>query len=97
MTNELPARHCDFTPGPGVTCARCGKPFGHPNHEAPEDVAAERDRLDLLDFHAPWEQETEGPTCSICDGLGHGYPGAGPCPIESPDPLYYADEMAAGR
>jgi hypothetical protein len=24
----------------------------------------------------------EGPTCSICDGLGHGYPGAGPCPLE---------------
>lgn len=26
----------------------------------------------------PWE----GPTCSICDGLGHGYPGGGPCPLE---------------
>jgi hypothetical protein len=24
----------------------------------------------------------DGPTCSICDGLGHGYPGAGPCPLE---------------
>jgi hypothetical protein len=24
----------------------------------------------------------EGPTCSICDALGHGYPGAGPCPLE---------------
>lgn len=24
----------------------------------------------------------EGPTCSICDGLGHGYPGGGPCPLE---------------
>jgi hypothetical protein len=22
------------------------------------------------------------PTCSICDGAGHGYPGAGPCPLE---------------
>ena len=21
-------------------------------------------------------------TCSLCDGLGHGYPGAGPCPLE---------------
>lgn len=20
--------------------------------------------------------------CSICDGAGHGYPGAGPCPLE---------------
>ncbi len=24
----------------------------------------------------------EGPTCSICDALGHGYPGGGPCPLE---------------
>jgi len=24
----------------------------------------------------------DGPTCSICDGLGHGYPGGGPCPLE---------------
>lgn len=24
----------------------------------------------------------EGPTCSICDGIGHGYPGGGPCPLE---------------
>lgn len=21
-------------------------------------------------------------TCTLCDGLGHGYPGAGPCPLE---------------
>jgi hypothetical protein len=29
--------------------------------------------------------------CSICDGLGHGYPGAGPCPLEergSQDPRF---------
>jgi hypothetical protein len=26
---------------------------------------------------AAWE-----PTCSLCDGVGHGYPGAGPCPLE---------------
>lgn len=37
-------------------------------------------------------QYIEGPTCSICDGLGHGYPGAGPCPLEErgayePDPF----------
>jgi len=24
----------------------------------------------------------DGPCCSICDGLGHGYPGGGPCPLE---------------
>lgn len=28
------------------------------------------------------EQMEEGPTCNLCDGLGHGYPGAGPCPLE---------------
>lgn len=22
------------------------------------------------------------PTCSLCDAVGHGYPGAGPCPLE---------------
>jgi hypothetical protein len=34
----------------------------------------------------------EPPTCGICDGY-HGYF----CPLESPDPGYYADELAAGR
>jgi hypothetical protein len=24
----------------------------------------------------------EGPTCSICDAAGHGYPGGPPCPLE---------------
>jgi hypothetical protein len=28
------------------------------------------------------DQEEEGPACSICDALGHGYPGGGPCPLE---------------
>lgn len=28
------------------------------------------------------EEYDEGPTCSLCDGLGHGYPGGGPCPLE---------------
>lgn len=27
-------------------------------------------------------QDYEGPSCSICDALGHGYPGGGPCPLE---------------
>jgi hypothetical protein len=32
-----------------------------------------------------------GRSCSICDGLGHGYPGGRPCPLEDrgfyePDP-----------
>ena len=33
----------------------------------------------------PDEEEPEGPTCSICDALGHGYPGGGPCPLEVTD------------
>ncbi|MDQ6796454.1 MAG: hypothetical protein M3011_00275 [Actinomycetota bacterium] len=44
-----------------------------------------------------YDWQAEGPTCSICDAVGHGYPGGGPCPLESPDPCYYADELAAGR
>jgi hypothetical protein len=31
----------------------------------------------------------EGRFCSICDGLGHGYPGGPPCPLEIAD---YSDE-----
>lgn len=34
----------------------------------------------LKDAEEPYEYE--GPTCSICDGLGHGYPGGPPCPLE---------------
>jgi hypothetical protein len=35
-------------------------------------------------------------TCTICDGLGHGYPGAGPCPLEErggPDMDRYEEAM----
>jgi hypothetical protein len=28
---------------------------------------------------------SEGPTCSICDAVGHGYPGGPPCPLEVTD------------
>lgn len=28
------------------------------------------------------QEPPDAPTCNICDGLGHGYPGAGPCPLE---------------
>ncbi len=36
---------------------------------------------DALEFiYGP--QGWEGPSCSICDGLGHGFPGGGPCPLE---------------
>lgn len=29
--------------------------------------------------------DDEGPCCNICDGLGHGYPGGPPCPLEQAD------------
>ncbi len=29
------------------------------------------------------KQEMDSLFCSICDGMGHGYPGGGPCPLES--------------
>lgn len=28
------------------------------------------------------DQEVDEFTCSICDALGHGYQGTGPCPLE---------------
>ena len=28
----------------------------------------------------------DGPTCSICDGAGHGFPGGPPCPLEMGGP-----------
>ena len=34
------------------------------------------------DYVDPGHFEWEGPTCNICDALGHGYPGGGPCPLE---------------
>ena len=29
------------------------------------------------------DQQEPGPTCLLCTGSGHGYPGAGPCPLET--------------
>lgn len=34
------------------------------------------------DTEPPEDYYGEGPCCSVCDGLGHGYPGGGPCPLE---------------
>lgn len=42
-------------------------------------------------------QPYEGPTCSICDGLGHGYPGAGPCPLEDRGDYAGSQEEARDR
>jgi hypothetical protein len=36
------------------------------------------DEADDIARYEGWE----GRTCSLCDAVGHGYPGAGPCPLE---------------
>lgn len=47
---------------------------------------------------AAWEAAHDEPCCSICDGVGHGYPGGPPCPLEC-DPIAWheteMDEMRA--
>lgn len=57
--------------------------------------AQEQDRFRLLSIHNTYasledyeaEQaylwEVRQGHCSICDGLGHGFPGGGPCPLET--------------
>jgi hypothetical protein len=43
---------------------------------------AEDGRVVETYHHEEMDDWVEGPTCSICDGLGHGYPGGPPCPLE---------------
>lgn len=60
--------------------------------------AAEQDRYDSLDERAPHdfpEDFYEPPSCSICDGLGHGYPGGPPCPLEMRGHCDCSGRMAA--
>jgi len=35
------------------------------------------------DFTEEYDELDDAPCCSICDGVGHGYPGGGPCPLEN--------------
>lgn len=51
------------------------------------DHSCECDRFMSCDICNPL---SEGPSCSLCDALGHGYPGGGPCPLEEtgePEPI----------
>lgn len=49
---------------------------------------AARNLFEMLDREM--DDGTFGATCLLCDGVGHGYPGAGPCPLEDhPDPADY--------
>ena len=40
------------------------------------------DAFTTMRFRADGEAEANEVCCSICDGLGHGQPGYGPCPLE---------------
>jgi hypothetical protein len=59
-----------------ASCHDCGDLF-RPEPAKPE---ADEPRPDWVADLA-YEEEYV-PTCSLCDGAGHGYPGAGPCPLE---------------
>lgn len=63
----------------------------HEAAEAAYDVAwAEVLRLEADEPEVdPWEGAV---FCSICDGLGHGQPGYGPCPVEEPFGAWGYDE-----
>jgi hypothetical protein len=37
---------------------------------------------DCQDCYEDYLSQDEGPTCGLCDAVGHGYPGGGPCPLE---------------
>jgi hypothetical protein len=50
--------------------------FSDPDYSLQSDPPMGHDMLDA---------EAEGRYCSICDGLGHGYPGGPPCPLEIAD------------
>ena len=59
------------------------------------EVWVDEKGLAHFDCGQEWD---EGPTCSLCDGLGHGYPGGPPCPLEERgwDDGFDAWEIARG-
>lgn len=62
---------------PADPCGHSDSSQGCPRHDrqAYQDWLAEEQ-------HWADEEATGEPTCSICDAVGHGYPGGGPCPLE---------------
>jgi hypothetical protein len=57
-------------------------------------VLDESARVTMILSKEDWYQyesylDEQARSCSICDGLGHGYPGGRPCPLED---VSYADE-----
>lgn len=54
-------------------CVGCGDPVPDHTWIAGNDPVCDQCYADLWDAR---------PTCNICDAYGHGYPGAGPCPLE---------------
>lgn len=61
---------------PHTVCLTRVRVFRHQCDMDPENC----DPIDLDLSYDP--DDVEGPTCSICDGLGHGYVGGPPCPLE---------------
>lgn len=67
-----------------------GEPTGwdYPSQDDPydpDDLLPDYPDDEDLDGWDDDAEPAEGPRCSICDGLGHGYPGGGPCPLEVTD------------
>lgn len=49
---------------------------------------------------AEWQAANDAhdmPCCSICDGNGHGYPGGGPCPLETSDIVGWETDQDEAR
>lgn len=46
---------------------------------------ADETRERLIARNLAGDDYDEGPSCSICDALGHGYPGGPACPLEQAD------------
>lgn len=65
--------------------------YGWAARIAAEEAGAERDWSSwdaaIADHEGSYDDyaDDDGRTCSICDGLGHGYPGGPPCPLEQTD------------
>ena len=78
---DRPDMTCDHGEIDATVCDRCNAP--------PDLENLQRGAADLVADFDDLPDGFEGPTCSICDALGHGYPGAGPCPLEVAD---YSDE-----
>ncbi len=61
-------------------------------HETFDTLAEAKDWM-AEQYYSMGQAADYQPTCNICDGYGHGYPGAGPCPLEIGPPMDPREEM----